>query len=91
MSSVINEPKQILEQELKQVESFLNHPVNLAALKAIDVRKGQYVTAILEIPVTDFSSFLRREQQIGALRALGFLKEVQQSEVERIKEEIQNL
>lgn len=83
--------KQELENQQAALETYLSHPVTREVLRDNDEQSEALITQILEIPVTDLESFLKREQAFGHLRGLRRTKARVMENLEDVKEKLKEL
>ncbi len=80
-----------LEAEVVTIENYLNHPITKRIFADSVTEQDTLVKLILERPVTNFETFLAREQALGHLRGLRRARALVQDELEDIREELKKV
>ncbi len=83
--------KQQYENEIKEVEQYLNHPITKAIIEDSKQLQNAMLSMILEDPVTGIESFLNREQLLGHLRGLRRAEALMQTKVAEIREKLEEI
>lgn len=87
----ITAEKQRLENELRAIEQYLNHPISRKIFTDNEEQQQALINGILEVPVTDIESFFKRFEAIGHLRGLRRSKALVQDDIEEIESQLKEL
>lgn len=79
------------ENEQKELESFLSHPVAQKAFADSKQQQDTLVDIICDVPVHDIESFFKHFEAVGHLRGLRRMEALLRDDLEDIKEELKTL
>ena len=83
--------KNKLENEKREIEAYLKHPISRKIFEDNKEQQEEAVNYILERPVTSLEDFLKREQALGHLRGLRRATAIIQTDLDEIKQKIEEL